>query len=121
MNCPPIGNSVAATDLPPTITRSTSSGSVMRAAEPLDPFSRSAFLNSVANRLRGEVELGDGVVSRICRELQRDFIRRRGRADISNFCPPPLRAANADRANALGAAKKRAPAGVPFVMSAFWG
>jgi hypothetical protein len=44
---------------------------IMAAAHPLAPAARSAFLEGVAARLAGVVEIGDGVVSRACRELQR--------------------------------------------------
>jgi hypothetical protein len=47
----------------------------MSAAEPLNPRDRDAFLRAVATMLRGEGELGHGVVSRIRRELQREFLR----------------------------------------------
>jgi hypothetical protein len=44
---------------------------IMAVAHPLAPAARSAFLEAVAARLAGVVELGDGVVSRCCRELVR--------------------------------------------------
>jgi hypothetical protein len=65
--------------MPPLALSDTQLGQVMRAAEPLLPLDRDAFLRSVAHRLRGEATIGDGLVGRVCRELQREFI---GRAPI---------------------------------------
>ena len=48
---------------------------VMRAAAPLLPGDRDNFLRALAARLHGECELGDGVIFRACRELQREFFR----------------------------------------------
>jgi hypothetical protein len=42
---------------------------VMTAAEPLHPMDRSAFLSSVAHRLRLEPEIGPGTMNRVIREL----------------------------------------------------
>jgi hypothetical protein len=44
---------------------------VMRVTEPLHPNDRSAFLKTLATRLRGEAELGDGVIFRVAREVLR--------------------------------------------------
>ena len=46
---------------------------VMSHAHPLQPRDRSQFLEAVADRLAGAGELGDGTVSRACRELQRSY------------------------------------------------
>jgi hypothetical protein len=47
---------------------------VMRLAGPLQPADRAAFLEAVAARLAGhQGELGEGLVARTCRELQREF------------------------------------------------
>jgi hypothetical protein len=46
---------------------------VMSAAQPLPVACRDAFLQSVANALKGCAELGPGVVHRICAEQQRAF------------------------------------------------
>jgi hypothetical protein len=46
---------------------------VMRAAAPLQPIDRDAFLVLVAARLRGVEMIGDGVVARVCKEAQREF------------------------------------------------
>jgi hypothetical protein len=44
-----------------------------RMAWPLAPADRAAFLELVAERLRGQTELGDGVVHRIAVQCQRAF------------------------------------------------
>jgi hypothetical protein len=46
---------------------------ITAAAHPLQPRDRSEFLEAVAARLAGVGELGDGTVSRVCRETQRSF------------------------------------------------
>ena len=46
---------------------------VLRAASPLLPVDRSPFLEAVAARLSECSELGDGVIGRICAEVQRKF------------------------------------------------
>ena len=48
---------------------------IMRACEPILPADRDPFLRALAHRLQGEPELGDGVVGRAIRELQREFWR----------------------------------------------
>jgi hypothetical protein len=48
---------------------------VMAACAPLEPTDRSAFLVLLASRLRGVETLGDGLISRTCRELQAHFWR----------------------------------------------
>jgi hypothetical protein len=45
----------------------------MAIARPLPPDARGAFLERVAARLAGQV-LGDGLVARTCRELQREYL-----------------------------------------------
>jgi hypothetical protein len=50
-------------------------GHVMRAAEVLHPVDRGPFLERIAERLRGVEVLGDGLVSRIARETQKEFFR----------------------------------------------
>ena len=45
---------------------------VLRYAQPLDPESRGKFLVEVAQKLNGH-EVGDGILSRVCRETQRQF------------------------------------------------
>ena len=47
---------------------------VRRAAEPLHPHDRGAYLQVVAELLNG-AEIGDGLVARACREAQRRFLR----------------------------------------------
>jgi hypothetical protein len=46
---------------------------VMRAAEPLASADRGSFLEAVAGELQGQ-EIGDGIVARICAELQRRYL-----------------------------------------------
>jgi hypothetical protein len=48
---------------------------VMNAAEPLVPADRDQFLRALADALRDEPELGDGVVARAIRSLQRQYFR----------------------------------------------
>jgi hypothetical protein len=55
---------------------------VMRAAAPLHPIERVAFLNAIATRLRSEPVLGDGLISRVARELLREM-RRAPRLDAA--------------------------------------
>jgi hypothetical protein len=50
-------------------------GHVMRAAEVLHPVDRGPFLERIAQRLRGVEMIGDGLVARIAREVQREFFR----------------------------------------------
>jgi hypothetical protein len=47
---------------------------IQRAAEPLNPHDRGAYLETVAELLNGH-ELGDGIVARAAREAQRRFWR----------------------------------------------
>jgi hypothetical protein len=46
---------------------------IRTAAQPLAPPLRKAFMMAVANRLEAMSEIGDGTVSRVCREFQRQF------------------------------------------------
>jgi hypothetical protein len=55
----------------PVSLSDTELDAVMAAAAPLHPIDRSAFLASVAARLRHEPEVGRGTVNRIVRELLR--------------------------------------------------
>jgi hypothetical protein len=48
---------------------------IMRITEPLNPNDRSGFLRALANRLRHEPELAEGVIYRVARETLRDFWR----------------------------------------------
>jgi len=43
---------------------------IMAACRPLNPADRDAFLHSVAAALGGLPQLGDGAVSRVCRDIQ---------------------------------------------------
>jgi hypothetical protein len=47
---------------------------ILRAAAPLTPSDRSAFLTDVATALRGQT-LGDGAVFRVVREVQERYFR----------------------------------------------
>jgi hypothetical protein len=51
---------------------------LMRAATPLSPADRSAFLEEVAAKLSGQV-LGDGLVFRTIREIQSRYLNPPGR------------------------------------------
>jgi hypothetical protein len=46
---------------------------VMAAAHPLMPAVRDEFFAAVAARLSGVTEIGEGAVSRACREIQRAY------------------------------------------------
>ena len=59
---------------------------VLNAARPLPIQDRDAFLHDVVEALDHCPELGDGAVSRLCRELQRRY-----------FDPPNLREADRGR------------------------
>jgi hypothetical protein len=52
---------------------------ILLAAQPLAPHQRDGFLQAVANELAGCQELGPGLVSRVCRQVQR-----------AHFDPPEL-------------------------------
>jgi hypothetical protein len=59
---------------PPPIALSDSQlDIVMHAAQPLAPTDRAAFLVMVAAKLRGVDVIGDGLVSRVCREAFAQF------------------------------------------------
>jgi len=47
--------------------------SIMAAARPLQPRDRDAFVREVAAVLAVQPQLGDGIVGRICREIQRRY------------------------------------------------
>jgi hypothetical protein len=68
---------------------------VMAAAHPIAPAMRSQFLEAVAQRLAGVPELGDGVVSRACRELQGQFFEPpdTSRSAAGGAIPAPRRTA----------------------------
>jgi hypothetical protein len=48
---------------------------IMRAAEPLSPADRGQFLSALADALRDEDELGDGVLGRTIRRVIRPFFK----------------------------------------------
>jgi hypothetical protein len=49
---------------------------VMSAAAPLPPHQRDAFLRDVAAELAKHLEIGPGVIGRVCSRLQREHINR---------------------------------------------
>ena len=68
----------------PLALTDTQMTAVMAAAQPLPPADRSLFLQDVAAALDGK-ELGDGVVARVCREIQRRYWRA---LDLSHDTQP---------------------------------
>ena len=48
---------------------------IMRSARVLAPRDRDEFMRSVAQVLQQQPELGDGIVARVCREVQRRYWR----------------------------------------------
>jgi hypothetical protein len=51
---------------------------IMAAAQPLHPCERDLFLRAVAEALREQPVVDDGLVGRVAREVQREFLRGRG-------------------------------------------
>jgi len=47
---------------------------ITKAAEALHPRDRTAFMKAVAARLQDQV-IGNGIIGRLCRELQAQFLR----------------------------------------------
>ena len=45
---------------------------ILRAARPLPPADHDAFLEDVSSALAG-LEIGDGVIHRVCRDVQRKY------------------------------------------------
>jgi hypothetical protein len=60
---------------PPLSVSDSQLDAILAATAPLPPPERSAFLVALAHRLKSEVELGDGLLFRVLRELQREFFR----------------------------------------------
>jgi hypothetical protein len=54
---------------------------IRRAAEPLNPHDRGAYLQTVAKLLNGH-DIGDGIVARCAREAQQRYLRT---PDLSRF------------------------------------
>ena len=48
---------------------------IMRAAAPLPPADRRPFLEEVTRELQSQPTIGDGVVGRVCAELQRAYLQ----------------------------------------------
>jgi hypothetical protein len=65
---------------------------VTAAAKPLHACDRSAFLEAVAARLGAVDEIGDGVVGRVVRELQRSFLPRAPQLGADDDAPRRSRA-----------------------------
>jgi hypothetical protein len=59
--------------MPPLALTDEQMSAVMRGAAPLRPQDRDAYLRQVAEQLRGQEPLGDGVVGRVVRDVQRKF------------------------------------------------
>jgi hypothetical protein len=59
--------------MPPLALTDSQLDAVYRAAGPLAPTVRPAFLELVAQGLAGAGEIGDGTVARVCAEAQRKF------------------------------------------------
>lgn len=70
----PATNSMSHNSTPLAVTDEQLS-MIYRAAQPLLPPDRLAFLAALADRLRGEAIVGDGSIARAIRELQRQFFR----------------------------------------------
>jgi hypothetical protein len=58
--------------MPPLRLSDSELDAVMRAARPIEPGQRDAFLHAVAHALSGQ-EIGPGTVHRVVAELQRQF------------------------------------------------
>jgi hypothetical protein len=59
--------------MPPLALTDEQMNAVMRGAAPLRPQDRDAYLRQVAEQLRGQEPLGDGLVGRVVRDVQRRF------------------------------------------------
>jgi hypothetical protein len=59
---------------PPLSLSDNQMDAVMAAAGPLEPHDRSRFLEDVASALRYHGELGDGIVARVCADVQRRYL-----------------------------------------------
>jgi hypothetical protein len=81
--------------MPHPVLTETERDIIAIAAEPIHPSHRAAFLDAVANALAPYSVLGEGLVHRTVRELQKDFV------DVSRLPPPGSkysRRGNASRA-----------------------
>jgi len=76
--------------MPPLPLSDEELDAVMRAAFPLQPRDRDAFLRDVANALQGQGELGPGLLHRVMCEIQR------------RYWDPPLQADNGGRNRGVG-------------------
>jgi hypothetical protein len=62
---------------------------ITAAARPLHHRDRTPFLEAVAGRLGAVDEIGDGVVGRTVRELQRAFLPRAPQLGADDYTPRP--------------------------------
>jgi hypothetical protein len=74
--------------MPPVRLSDSELSAVFDAARPLEPHARDAFLQHVADQLSTCVEIGPGVVARVCREAQRQFFDP---PDLGNGAAPKYR------------------------------
>jgi hypothetical protein len=74
--------------LPPLALTDDQLNMIQRAAEPIEIDLRAPFLQTVANLLAREPEIGDGTVSRASREAQREFVHtpRETRSGVGKYC-----------------------------------
>jgi hypothetical protein len=66
-----VARQVALSAMPPIRLTDTELEAVFTAAPPLKPCDRDAFLQAIATELVAQPVVGDGVVHRICSEIQR--------------------------------------------------
>jgi hypothetical protein len=64
---------------------------VMRAAAPLQPYDREAFLVAVATMFGGREAIGDGELGRAIRELQRLYFKPPSEIETAQGAPRPLK------------------------------
>jgi hypothetical protein len=61
--------------MPPLALTDESLSTLMRLAEPLQPADRSRFLADVAAQLGRYQEVGEGLISRVARDCQKQYFR----------------------------------------------
>jgi hypothetical protein len=57
--------------MPPLPVSDRQLDAILAATAPLEPLEQSAFIMALAHRLRGEVEIGDGQLFRVTKEILR--------------------------------------------------